>query len=50
MREDAQVEEEGGSRDSRRVSKVVGKKNRIKSGVLNIEDNSENEDIEEYKF
>jgi hypothetical protein len=28
----------------------VSKKNKIKSGVLNIEDKSDNEDIEEYKF
>jgi hypothetical protein len=34
------------SRDSRRVSKIKEKKLKVKSGVLNIDDNSESEDIE----
>lgn len=35
--------------DSRRVSKVVRPKSKLK-GVLNIDDKSENEDIEDVRF
>lgn len=35
--------------DSRRVSKVVRNKSKLK-GVLNIDDKSENEDIEEMRL
>lgn len=42
-------EEMGVSQDSRRVSKILSK-NKIKSGVLNIDDNSDADDLEEVHF
>ena len=50
MNQELKVEQGGESRDSRRVSKLKEKKLKVKSGVLNIEDNSDNEDIEEFRF
>lgn len=38
-------EDMGASQDSRRVSKIASKK-KIRSGVLNIDDNSGTEDLE----
>ena len=42
-------EEMGVSQDSRRISKILSK-NKIKSGVLNIDDNSDADDLEEVHF
>lgn len=46
--DDKDSEDNVGS-DSRRVSRVIRNKSKLK-GVLNIDDKSENEDIEEVKL